>query len=250
MELREKLLRNPKVPDALVDDVIHRAQALKDAETQRGEGASLQEIQAVAAELGIEPEHVADALGQLRGEAQDAKEQEAAEAALEAEKARVRQAQIKRFGAIGLAVFLAFGALFGGTAMVGRSQVLDAQATLGQAQAALEVQLDRQAALVPQLVVLAGGQSAELREAQDALGEAQTLEQRLAASQELSVSAAQALSGVETDEGTALNLQYELTGATNRITTEQRRYAEAEAAYQSATSGAAAQLAIGLGLAP
>jgi hypothetical protein len=250
MELREKLLKNPKVPDALVDDVIHRAQGLKDAETAKGEGASVAEIQAVAAELGIAPEHVEDALSQLRSEAKDEKAEEALQRELEAQKAKARSAMLRRIGIFAGAGLALVAALTGAMGMIGRSSLQQVHAQRGQAEAALVVQLDRQAALIPQLVALGGGESAALDQAQESLKQAETVAQRMAASQELSVAAAQALAGSQMDEATRLNLQYELTGATNRITTEQRRYNEAEAAYLSAASALPAQVAIILGMAP
>lgn len=250
MELREKLLKNPKVPDALVDDVIHRAQVLKDAETAKGEGASLSEIQAVAAELGIAPEHVQDALEQLRSEARDEKADEALQKELEAQKTQARRAMLRRvgvFAGVGIAIL---AALTGGLGMMGRASLEQVEGNRAQAEAALVVQLDRQAALIPQLVALGGGESAALKEARAQLREAKDLDARMAASQELSVAAAEALAGSQMEDPTRLNLQYELTGATNRITTEQRRYNEAEAAYLSAASSIPAQVAITLGLAP
>ena len=250
MELREKLLKNPKVPDALVDDVIHRAQGLKDAETAKGEGASVAEIQAVAAELGIAPEHVEDALSQLRSEAKDEKAEEALQRELEAQKAKARSAMLRRIGIFAGAGLALVAALTGAMGMIGRSSLQQVHAQRGQAEAALVVQLDRQAALIPQLVALGGGESAALDQAQESLKQAETVAQRMAASQELSVAAAQALAGSQMDEATRLNLQYELTGATNRITTEQRRYNEAEAAYLSAASALPAQVAITLSMAP
>ncbi len=250
MELREKLLNNPKVPDALVDDVIHRAQALKDAETAKGEGASLAEIQAVAAELGIAPEHVQDALKQLRSEAKDAQAEQALQQELEAQKAQARSAMLRRvgiFAGVGIALL---AALTGGLGLMGRSSLAQVSANRSQAEAALVVQLDRQAALIPQLVALGGGQSEALKQAQAHLKQAEDVEARMEASQELSVAAAEALAGSQMDEATRLNLQYELTGATNRVTTEQRRYNEAEAAYLSAASSIPAQVALALGMAP
>lgn len=250
MELREKLLKNPKVPDSLVDDVIHRAQGLKDAETAKGEGASVAEIQAVAAELGIAPEHVEDALSQLRSEAKDEKADEALQQELETQQAQARSAMFRRIGIFAGAGLALVAALTGAMGMIGRSSLQQVHADRGQAEAALVVQLDRQGALIPQLVALGGGQSSALDQAQESLKQAETIDQRMEASQELSVAAAQALAGSQMDEATRLNLQYELTGATNRITTEQRRYNEAEAAYLSAASALPAQVAISLGMAP
>ena len=82
------------------------------------------------------------------------------------------------------------------------------------------VQLDRQASLTPQLVALGGGKNPALDPAQESLKQAETVDERMEASRELSVAAAQALAGRAMDQGTRLNLQYELTGATHRITTE------------------------------
>ena len=58
-----------------------------------------------------------------------------------------------------------------------------------QAQASLVVQLDRQASLTPQLVALGGRKNPALDRAQESLKQAETVDERMEASQELSVAA-------------------------------------------------------------
>ena len=57
------------------------------------------------------------------------------------------------------------------------------------AQPSLVVQLDRQALLIPQLVALGGGKSPALDQAQESLRQEETIDERMEASQELSVAA-------------------------------------------------------------
>jgi len=247
MSLREQLRRRADVPNEKIDDVIERASLLQDEEREAAEGASIEEVERVAAELDIDPRYVEEALNQLKKEEEAAKVRER----LEAERAEVQAGRMKRYGMLALAGVLALGAGVAGLGAVGAGQLSGAAMQVEQAEVALDVQLDRQAALLPQLVALTGAErldTAPLREAGD-------IDARLDASRELSISAAELLAAApapatEADAQTRLNLQYELTGTQNRITTEQRRYEEAKAAYATASDGLAPSVAIALGMAP
>jgi cation diffusion facilitator CzcD-associated flavoprotein CzcO len=149
-------------------------------------------------------------------------------------------------------VSVAIGAT--GLAIVGSgaSAVNRAAEATTVAEAQLEVVLDRQEALAPQL---AGGQMAGVEALKAQSAKATTLEARLEAANVLSTGMAEAFGKLPPpgDEATAqirMNLQYELVGAQNRITAEQRRYEEGVALWRNAASGLSGGLAVGLGLAP
>lgn len=241
--VRETLVRRPDVPNEKIDDVIERAQRLQDEAIEASEGATLEELEAVAQELEIDPVYVEQALEQLRAD------DEAAERQAELDALADKAAAGRRVRAVGLgmAVLLALGASVAGLGMVGASQLSHADAELREAEVALNVVLDRQAALLPQLVALSGGDGRALDAAREGLEDASNIEARLAASQELSMSAAELLAG-SPESTVKTEVQYELTGTQNRISTEQRRYQEALRAWEIQASEPLPRLAIGLGL--
>ena len=247
MSLREQLRRRADVPNEEIDDVIERAAALQDEDRRAAEGASIEEVERVAAELDIDPSYVEEALNQLQKE----KEAEKLRAELEAAREEAQRGRSKRFAMIGLAGLLAVGAGFGGLGVVGANQLSASATQVEQSEVALHAVLDRQAALLPQLVALTGAERLDT----SALDQAEDVDARLQASRELSITAAELLAEAppatsEADAQTRLNLQYELTGTQNRITTEQRRYEEAKSAYDAAADGLAPSIAIALGMAP
>ncbi|MCP4809039.1 MAG: LemA family protein [Proteobacteria bacterium] len=241
--VREKLLRRPDVPNEQIDDVIERAQALQDEALEASEGATLEELEAVARELEIDPRFVEEALEHLKRDEEHA--------AAQAEKDAIAEsaAQAGRTRTIGLVLagLLALGAGFGGLGLVGSSQLAQVTQDRVAAEVALDVVLDRQAALLPQLVALSGGDGRALAEAQESLAAAETIDDRLDASQELSISAAELLA--QADESTVkTEVQFELTGTQNRITTERRRYEEALRAWEITAKEPLPRLAITLGM--
>ena len=114
--------------------------------------------------------------------------------------------------------------------------------------------LDRQASLAPQLVGLAGGDPGDLSSLASKVHDAQDLDARIQAADTLSNAMAKTLGQLpppanDADAQLRLNLQYEVTGAQNRITVESRRYEEAETRWEDAAGSLTGRLAVGLGLA-
>jgi hypothetical protein len=227
MATREDLLRRPDVPNEDIDDLIGIAQELQDAE-RRARGASVAEVEAVAAELEIDPAYVQQAIDVLRDRrAQDA------------EAAAARSASTRRALLIGGAALLGVLGVGGGVGAVSASRGSAARQELARAEANLDVVLQRQAALAPQLVAIAGGE-AEGLEALAAKVREGTVEERMRASEALGAELAKrlgALPPATTDAAAQqrLSLQHELSGAQNRITVERRRYEEARLAAEQAS---------------
>ena len=240
---RSLLRRRDDVPDEQVDEVIERAQALQDAELHEAEGATLDELVAVAEELEIEPRFVEQALAQLRGEEEAALRQ----AELDAAEAEARKGRLRRGLAAALVAVLALGTGVAGLGMKGAAQLSASTAALQEAEVAVELVLDRQATLVPQLVAVSGGDVDALAEALDALRAAQDLEARLAASQALGQAAAEALAAAP-DSTSKTETLYELTGTQNRISTELRRYEEARSVWETEAARPLPSLAVALGI--
>lgn len=230
-----------------IDDIVALAAELQDAERPRG--ASLEEVQAVAQELDIDPVYVERAVQEL-----------AARRARQADEARVRdlrRAERMRVLALvaaagGVVLFLLAMAPVV-LALVAASDLDAARANLAQREAYVEVVLERQAALVPQLVALSGGDTTALEPVLQRLSEAPDLAARLEAARELDRALAAVLARLPAPRDDAqamqrLGLQHELTGVQNRLTTEMRRLEEARRALDAARNQPGAGLAATLGL--
>ncbi len=244
MDLREKLRGRSDVPDDQVDDVIELAAQLQEEARQPAErGASVAEVQAVAAELDIAPEFVEQAIARRADQAR-----------LDEIAARARQQRIRKIVLICVIVdFVVFGAL-GLASWRGAVGLRDERAVVLEARAALETALDRQADLGTQLVALGGADAAGLDPLREQVEEADTLDEKRAAADQLATEVATRLGALPPAERDAaarmrLNLQYEVTGSQNRVATEERRLQAAVAGYDQAASAPTASLALALGLA-
>ena len=142
----------------------------------------------------------------------------------------------------------------GGLATLGAVRVNGAHHKVVTTHAQLSVVLDRQAAIAPQLVAMGGGDPSALTQLSSEVGSAAGMETRLLKSKELGIEMAKGLATkpgtlTEAEAQLRLNLQHEVTGTQNRITTEARRYRAAQAAHREAASGFTGRLATGYGLA-
>lgn len=240
--LRETLAQREGLSDDDVQQVIGRA-AQRQAEASGK--TSQAEVEDIARQLDIDPIYVGDSLRELRLERQAALR---AKSATEARKKRLTTNLVA-----GAAVFLAFFFLF---ALSGARPIKDARNRALDTGGRLAQVIDRQARLAPQLLALSGGRApASLAEAQRQLEAAATPEEKLAASRQLSTALAEALATLPApsspaEESGRQELRFELTGAENRITTEQRRYEEAKNDWRAAADSLRGSLAITLGLAP
>jgi hypothetical protein len=249
-DLRKRLVERPDVPNADVDDVLEIAARRQDEARKAREGATRGEIEAVARELDIDPAHIEGAIDELR-----LTRAAAAKSKVEAEQAR--GVALRSMGialAAAAAIGLAGTGLFVGAAWVGAGPVDEAAAATHQAEARLDVVLERQASLAPQLVSLAGGDAGALPTLAAEVRSAQGVDARLVAAEALSTEMASAIgrlpaAATEADGTLRLQLYDEIAGGQNRITTERRRYEEAEAAWRDAASGGLGGAAVGLGFA-
>ena len=250
MGTRDTLLQRPDVPNEDIDDIIAIAARLQDEAEAEADRATVQEVEAVAAELDIDPRHVQaaiDALARERAEAEQA-EDEAEETA-----AQTRRT-LGRVGLIGAASFAALVGLVGivvGALVVSADAGMDAAKNdLERAQTNLETVLDRQASLAPQLVALAGGDAGPLSSQATALKDAEDIPAKLEASDALGIALSTQLGQLPdtVSEQARSDLRHEVSGTTNRITVERRRYEEARVAYDQSRQGWAAGLARTVGL--
>ncbi len=211
------------LPDHLVDDVVAEAGALQDAaEASARRTASVQDVERAASELGIEPAYVQEALA-----ARDVAAEHAALAS------RARQRSRRRalwFGGAILVAVVALGGLISVATQVGTAQV---EARVDAAGRQLDEVLRRQADLVPMLIALHGARSADLDAAAEAVRDAETLDQRVAASASLHQALLDAIEALPpaTNEAQAIQrmaLQDELVGTWTRVQTEARRLREAQ----------------------
>jgi LemA protein len=229
-----ELKRDRRLPEGEMDEVIVRAARLQERARAPEKGVSVAELKEVGQDLDIDPRYVDEALAELERE-----RAQAAEAAKRA-RARRRKALIAGAAAAAVLVLMAWAGAGGVRAAQGRAEV---------AGSALDTVLERQARLLPQLLALSGASAGELAPHQRRLSEARDRAERAAAAEAMSGALTGLLArlpppGDPSQAQQRLSLQHELVGAQNRITVEQRRHAEAVAAWRAATRGPAARLAV------
>lgn len=253
MGTREVLVKRADVRNDDIDDIIGIAAELQEQERRDAEGASASEVAAVARELDIDPAYVDAAIGKLQERrAEAARAAEVAQQTEAAAQAQRRQVALFAGGAGVVGLGLVFLVL-AGLAFAADVRLDGARMDQERAASNLSTVLQRQATLAPQLVALAGGSTAELTGLATALTQATEVDAQLRASDALGSAMATQLGRLPpaSDPATAqsrADLQHEVSGITNRITVERRRYDEARLAYEQAQQGLGASLAINLGL--
>ncbi len=230
---RRSLLERADVDNDDIDDIIGIAAELHQADVDAADGASVEEVEAVAEELDIPAAYVEQAIAVLhsrREEAMDA-----------ARKAQLQAKERRRIIGIAVAsvVCVLIGlAAAGGVAVADAADNLAAAATnIEQRASYVELVLDRQAGLVPQLVAMSGGETGELMPLATKLSEGETLDERLEASKALDLALGTTLAGLpdpvdDTEAIQRLGLSHELTGVQNRRATEMGRLEDARAVWQ------------------
>ncbi len=239
MSTREKLQQQHLSPKK-AEDVIERAALLQERARNVSPGQTLQELKTVGAELDIEDRFVDAAVAQL-------KEEEELAARQVLQRGKMLRSVAMAIGAVMVSVFALGG--------VGSLDVRRAAQEADLARANLETVVQRQTSLVPQLLALSGGDASGLTELQRAVEDAKDVDARLKAADALQFAMAQALGklppSADANQGQQrLSLQHELVGATNRVTTERRRYDQAMVKWRGETSGGLGALATALRLAP
>ncbi|MCP4868203.1 MAG: hypothetical protein GY898_05745 [Proteobacteria bacterium] len=228
------------VDDDDIPEIIGIAQELQSQAADEDDDLSVEEVEDVARELGIDPKYVEEAIAEkerraLAGKAADAKA------------SRLRKRVIQAVAGVIAAVMLATA----GLGVIGAGAVKSAASQVELAESSLMTVLERQASLAPQLLALGGGDASALSEASAAVRDAPDLDARLRASEALGVAMAEELSQLPpTEEVVRMNLQYEITGAQNRISTESRRYRAAQAEHAQRAGTMPGRTAVMLGLAP
>jgi hypothetical protein len=248
--VRQRLIERADIDNADIDDIIGIAAELHQADVSASEGASLEEVQAVAEELDIPAAYVEQAIAVLHRRREEDLDQ--------ARKAELRAGERRRVLAIGVAsaacVLLGLGVAGATTVADAADKLATAAANIEQRASYVELVLDRQAALVPQLVALSGGDPSELEALAATLSQAAPLDQRLQASKALDLALGSTLTGLappqdETEAIQRLGLSHELTGIQNRLSTEQRRLMDAREDWARASHQRGAGLALALGMA-
>lgn len=252
MGTREALRARDEVDNEDIDDIIGIAQDLQLAREDADDDATVEEVRAVADELDIDPSLVDQAIEILYSQREAAAQAEA-EAQVEAEESRARSRTVVLIGGGVLAAVVVGVLLVGvGTGWSGAASIDRAEAKVEQAEVALDVVLDRQASLVPQLVALAGADASELQPLADAVRQAPDTDARLEASERLGVALSTSLGSMPSGTNPAsaqqrLDLQHEIVGAQNRITTERRRLQSARAELDRTRRAMSGRVADGLG---
>ncbi len=247
---RQHLFERADIANEDIDDIIGIAAQLHQAEIEAAEGASIEEVQAVAEELDIPSAYVEEAIAILHSR----REQEldiARKAELQAAHRRRTRwiVALSGLGVLGAAV-VAAGAVVLDTV----DSLAVSAANMEQSAGYVELVLDRQAGLVPQLVALSGGDPGELTPLAATLGQAGPLEVRLEASRALDLALGATLAALpapqdETQAIQRLGLTHELTGVQNRLSTELRRLEDSRSDWERARRQTGAGIALTLGLA-
>lgn len=243
MSTAEQIRRRADVKHEDIDDVVALAESLQEEARRAAQGASKAEVQAAAAELDVAPEFVEAAIGKLQHDREEA----ARAAAAATEKARIQRATRLRWGAGSLAGAVVLAGLLG---VSGAGAVRARAEEAATAKAGLDAVLQRQASLAPQLVAMAGGRAGDLEGPVQAMTQATTVQAKLDAATTLGTAMATALASLpEGAAGDREALRYDIVGTNNRITVEQRRWAEAEAGWRAAAGTISGRVAVTLGLA-
>ena len=241
---REALRRRPDVPNEDIDDIIARASELQDADRAHdADHATVAEVEAVAEELDIDASYVEKAINAIRADRLE-----------QASIAKNRTRWLSWIGMGLVALGLVFGGGIGAGAVVGSARLGPVAEQVDTTAAKLDQALDRQAALAPQLVALAGGEIEAVSVAAETAKSAEDLPARLEAAEGLNLAMAEAIGKIEAQgndqaQQRLLNLQYEVVGTWNRIDTERGRHDEAVAAWTRVAESMTGRMALATGMA-
>jgi LemA protein len=204
---------NSRIPEEIADDVLRVASELY-AKTQNS--FSVSDLQVAGQEVNIPPELIDQAIEQVKEQRR-----------LEEEK-RLQAKQTKRtlsFVGAGLATVAALWGILSYNSLNNSSQQVDA------AWAQVENQLQRRADLIPKLVNVTKAQAKQeqtiikmLTDAQNKYNQARTPNEKLAASDAITVAIQQFSQTPLGSSQVFSNLQFTLEGTENRIATERKRY--------------------------
>lgn len=211
---------NSRIPEEIADDVFRVASELY-AKTQNS--FSVSDLQTAGQEVNIPPELINQAIEQVKEQRR-----------LEEEK-RLQAKHTKRtlsFVGAGLATVAALWGILSYNSLNNSSQQVDA------AWAQVENQLQRRADLIPKLVNVTKAQAKQeqtivkiLTDAQNKYNQARTPNEKLAASDTITVAIQKFNQTPLGSSQVFSNLQFTLEGTENRIATERKRYNDAIRIY-------------------
>ena len=221
------------IPESWMPIVLEKASRLYQAQ-QKEKAYSLEELKTAGLEVQIPPELMQQAYQQLQ------QDQESAE---------LRKAQVQRNLKLGGAIALAFSlvtALWMGNVYNSLSM---SETVVEGKWAQVENQMQRRADLIPQLTQVAESYAsreenviASLSAARASFLAATTVAERSAADEEMKRAIAQFQTFAANNQQLQsnqlfVNLQYEIAGTENRISTERMRYNQAVEAYNQSAQG-------------
>lgn len=231
---RRQLRARTDIDDEDIDDIIGLAAELQEAQRRADAGPSMAEIQAVAGELDIEAVYIEQAVARLVAQREDEAAEVVAVALRKKERAKlVALAVVTLLGmaAVGLGaqVYLANNAV---------SRMHDSVKNVENAAAYVSLVLDRQVALVPQLIAVSGGDPTPLEERVAQMQAADMLSERLEISQTLNTELTRVLAALppaenDTEAIQRLGLTHELTGIQNRLNNERTKLLRACSQWQT-----------------
>ena len=213
------------IPDDLAPEVFERASRYAAAAK---EGYETSDLMAAGAEVDLPPQMIERAIRELEAERLQA-------AALEQQRRRLRnRLLLVAAAALGLA---ALGLVIAANGLLGKEQRVEA------AWAQVENQLERRAALLPRLGSVAESSALgdsrlqqQLRQAHSAMDRASTLTEKAQATDRVDAVIDRFHRRLAEDPAASgdpllLALQYEITGAENRLAVERMRYNQAVEVY-------------------
>lgn len=231
----ERLAMNleQSIPEELVPSVLEKASRLYQGQAQ-GDHYSLAELMAAGSEVSLPPELIQQAYEQIQQEKRAEVQQRAQQ-----------KKQLKMGGAIAAATLLLGGLWVGGV----YNSLSRQQTTVESKWAQVENQMQRRAALIPQLTQIAQAYAdresdvmRSLSNAREGFLSANTVAEQQAADEAMkrAISDFQIFAASSSQLQSSelfINLQYEIAGAENRIATERMRYNEAVASYNQSVQG-------------
>jgi len=218
---RQHLISREDIANEDIDDIIGLASELHELQRRADSGPSIEEIKAVAGELDIDPAFIEQAIVRLQ---ELRHEEDLQNVAFD-----LRKKERTKLGAIVVTTLLGIASIALGTQVyLAKHAAVNMQTSIKNVENAagyVELVLDRQVALVPQLIAVSGGDPTPLEARISEMQAAESLPARLEVSQSLNVELSRLLSELppvenDTEAIQRLGLTHELTGIQNRLATE------------------------------
>jgi hypothetical protein len=248
--LQETLTTRADVQNEDIEKIIERSLQLQEEARQKAGVLSNAEIKDIASDLQIDPKFVETAIAQIKIEQQERRAKEKEESLRREAQEQKKKRILMSLGGGALALL----ALLFLIALSGQGAINEAAQEATKARERLENVMSRHAEIAQQQISLAGGDTAAVASAAQALRNATDAEQKLSSFNSLNAAinaAAAALPLATTPEALQIRqeLRFQLEGAQNRVSTERGRYIDAVATWNTSRTSLSARLALFFGLA-